>query len=55
MFIYDTPAQHAKIDPFEKAYIEASVEKKDEVSILVQTKNIHRKDRVNEFHLTMSE
>lgn len=32
MFIYDTPAQHAKIDPFEKAYIEASVEKKDEVS-----------------------
>lgn len=31
IFIYDTPSQHTKIDPSEKAYIEASVEKKDEV------------------------
>jgi len=31
MFVYDTPAQHATIDPSEKAYIEASVEKKNEV------------------------
>ncbi|XP_014479208.1 PREDICTED: sialin [Dinoponera quadriceps] len=30
IFIYDTPAQHATIDPSEKAYIEACVEKKDE-------------------------
>lgn len=33
IFIYDTPAKHTRIDPAEKAYIEASVEKKDEVSI----------------------
>lgn len=39
IFIYDTPSQHASIDPSEKAYIEASVEKKDEVSI---TRLIHR-------------
>lgn len=31
IFVYDTPAQHKKIDPLERAYIEASVEKKDEV------------------------
>lgn len=31
IFVYDTPAQHRKIDPLERAYIEASVEKKDEV------------------------
>lgn len=30
IFIYDTPAEHTRIDPEEKAYIEASVEKKDE-------------------------
>lgn len=30
IFIYDTPAQHKWIDPQEKAYIEATVEKKDE-------------------------
>ncbi|KAF3424176.1 hypothetical protein E2986_07145 [Frieseomelitta varia] len=30
IFVYDTPAQHTKIDPLERAYIEASVEKKDE-------------------------
>lgn len=35
IFIYDSPAQHATIDPSEKAYIEASVEKKDEVSIIL--------------------
>lgn len=33
IFIYDTPSQHVSIDPSEKAYIEASVEKKNEVSI----------------------
>lgn len=33
IFIYDTPSQHATIDPCEKAFIEASVEKKNEVSI----------------------
>lgn len=32
IFIYDTPSQHVRIDPSEKAYIEASVEKKNEVS-----------------------
>lgn len=30
IFIYDTPAQHVRIDPRERAYIEASVEEKDE-------------------------
>ncbi|KAK9297287.1 hypothetical protein QLX08_009004 [Tetragonisca angustula] len=30
IFVYDTPAQHRTIDPLERAYIEASVEKKDE-------------------------
>nr|XP_050844165.1 sialin isoform X1 [Vespula vulgaris] len=30
IFIYDTPAQHVRIDPAERAYIEASVEKKNE-------------------------
>lgn len=34
IFIYDTPSQHTSIDPSEKAYIEASVEKKNEVSII---------------------
>lgn len=37
IFIYDTPAQHTSIDPSEKAYIEASVEKKDEVGITLDT------------------
>lgn len=31
IFVFDTPAQHTKIDPLERAYIEATVEKKDEV------------------------
>ncbi|XP_076634993.1 major facilitator superfamily transporter 10 [Colletes latitarsis] len=30
IFVFDTPAQHPKIDPLERAYIEATVEKKDE-------------------------
>ncbi|CAL7950296.1 unnamed protein product [Xylocopa violacea] len=30
IFIFDTPAQHTKIDPLEREYIEASIEKMDE-------------------------
>ncbi|XP_034189033.1 major facilitator superfamily transporter 10 isoform X1 [Osmia lignaria lignaria] len=30
IFVFDSPAQHTKIDPLERAFIEASVEKKDE-------------------------
>lgn len=29
IFVFDTPAQHTKIDPLERAYIEATVEKKE--------------------------
>lgn len=32
-FIYDSPAVHPRIDPKEKAYIEACVEPKDDVSL----------------------
>lgn len=37
IYIYDTPSLHVSIDPAEKAYIEASVEKKNEVSIVFNT------------------
>ncbi|XP_078043960.1 major facilitator superfamily transporter 10 isoform X2 [Augochlora pura] len=30
IFVFDTPASHSRIDPVERAYIEASVEKMDE-------------------------
>ncbi|OAD55056.1 Sialin, partial [Eufriesea mexicana] len=32
IYVFDTPAQHKKIDPLERAYIEATVEKKAEVN-----------------------
>ncbi|XP_076181577.1 major facilitator superfamily transporter 10 isoform X2 [Ptiloglossa arizonensis] len=32
IFIFDTPAEHTKIDPLERAYIEATVEKKNQVN-----------------------